>query len=64
MTLGPQTTPVPKRAQLMEKQAGGSELTLLENICQDGGKQRRRGEREEKQQVSDKVEHDGDDNRS
>lgn len=33
----------PKRAQAIEKQAGGNELTLLENICQEEGKTEEKG---------------------
>ena len=36
----------PKRAQLIEKQARGNELTLLENICQQ---ERKTGGKREKE---------------
>lgn len=62
-TVGPLA---PQRAQAMGKQAEGSELTLLENICQEEGKAAEEGgerERGEKQ-INNNVEHDNDDNHS
>lgn len=35
----------------MDKQAGGSELTLLENVCQDGGKTEEEREREKTEKL-------------
>lgn len=51
ITLSTQTIPFSQRAQPMDKQAGGSELTLLENVCQDGGKTEEEREREKTEKL-------------
>lgn len=49
----------------MEKRVGGSELTLLENICQEGGKPREEWGREKgEKNINKNVENDNADHPS
>ena len=49
----------------MEKQAGDSELTLLENICQEKGKtEAERGREKGEKKINNNVENDSDDHHS
>lgn len=51
ITLCTQVILFPKTAQAIEKQAGGNELTLLENICQEEGKTGGKRERERRKKI-------------
>lgn len=51
ITLCTQVILFPKRAQAIEKQRGGNELTLLENICQEEGKAGGKRQRERRKKL-------------
>lgn len=55
---------VPKRAQPMGKQAGGCELTLLEDICQEEGETGAEAGKRGEKGINNNVDNDRDDKHS